>query len=280
MAAISLKVAEFHMAKKLQPDCISAYWHYLDACHVGPAVFHVQELKIGKVISTLKITVYQHHLLAKFPWITSNSKALLFGIIVSGNITKELGPTINTSQESKLGPQPVFSPLLLTQRSPDWKLLYDPGKARIPLLRHFECYALRKGPESPGTDDFWIRLVSGQRFENSSLALVADVGQHFLLESVRLWDVEDESRNPFRKISLYNGMRFPTIRMVYEMKQSLNPGGEEWLQLRFKVVQLKMGRWTGRIVIMNQNQDLVAMSSQVAFVISPLQKKAAIKGNL
>jgi hypothetical protein len=60
---------------------------------------------------------------------------------------------------------------------------------------------------------------------------------------------------------------YPTLLLNLDIKKALPSAGVEWLFVRVRAKQIKNGRMDLDVVIMDQEGDIVALSSQVALVL-------------
>ena len=253
------------MAPRKQSDPIAAQWQFLNKTDVGPGIFVVKEVKLGRVISVLHITLYQGNLLQESPWISETSSARVVGYFTNGSLEREQGVTLSTQFE----PTPkVMSPdlqKLSNDEDSNWERMHMIFMDFVPIHQHFEWYRPQAGHPSPSTLDVWIRQANGEAFTTTTLGYVADASPAFLMEMFRPEDPEavvPEGGFRFDKIFWY-----PTVTMSLEVKKALPPGGEEWLRLRALAKVIKNGRYDAEVIIYDKEGDIVALSNHVALAV-------------
>ncbi|CAI4214087.1 unnamed protein product [Parascedosporium putredinis] len=136
VASCILRAASEYLAARGQPDVISAHFEYVNRTEVGPAYLIIQDIKLGRALSTIQITLFQHDLQTSAPWMVKGEDAHW------APRPKSPSPRTNSYARAQLNVE-IFSP--------------------------------RKGQPRRGVEESWIRLTSGEGFTNASLGFVADV---------------------------------------------------------------------------------------------------------
>jgi hypothetical protein len=156
---------------------------------------------------------------------------------------------------------------------------------------------------APATIDEWICLSSGERFTQESLGFVCDtfplVPEAFGLsvkkqttstikaeakpqgesESIsedvnsRNSNISTSSPSPSPSASSLPSINlshfwFPTLVLNIEIKKLLPPEGVEWLFVRVRSKQVRNGRMDLEAVVLDEEGDIVALSSHVALLLS------------
>lgn len=136
--------------------------------------------------------------------------------------------------------------------------------------------------------DEWIRFSSGERFTQESLGFVCDTfplittgfepeelqKQLYFLEP----DNDDNQNKTSHSLSLVDpspsnsekAVHFwlPTLVINIEFKKLLPAEGVEWLFVRCRAKQIKNGRMDLDIVVLDEEGDIVALSSHVALIVN------------
>ncbi|PQE25374.1 thioesterase family protein [Rutstroemia sp. NJR-2017a BBW] len=284
VASCMLAAASTHLSSRDQPDTLTAHFEYPSRSVVGPAIVIIEDVKLGGQVSTLHLTLWQDGLLEQAPWITpSVSRRTILAYTSHTNLHTFTGITIPTAYEASPAAAPTPSPdfkLLETQdRDDNWELsrLPDPPGPLSYLLKwHF--YLPRGEPLVPGTTDMWIRLANGERITQSALAYVADAFPHNLhmyLAAPELRAlIEAQQKQAGSKAKGQGGTEeraslwFPTLVMNLEVKMALPEEGVEWLAVRVTAKQIKDGRFDMDLMIRDVDGEIVALSQQVAMILS------------
>lgn len=261
-----LEVARVHCSERNQPHTISAHWSYLNRTEASRALLRVTEARIGKATSALHIGLHQQGLLPEAPFISLGSPAEVVAYITNGNIGAESGVTLPTQWALGHEPPDVDLTKLPTGNDPNWERMYIPIMKRVPMLHQTEYYRRRGGHILPTTHDYWIRFSkAGERFSQTSLGFVADVGPPLIVESFR-----PASRDaPIPPGGFAFGKRFwyPTLTMTLDVRRELPVEGLEWLRLRVTAKEIKNGRYDAEVMMFDEQGNLVALSNHVAMAV-------------
>ncbi len=158
-------------------------------------------------------------------------------------------------------------------------------------LQNWRFYIPHDGALTPGVLDMWIRMASGENIQQGALAYVADsfpYNLHVFLAAPELRDLLEGPQRPPASVSSAStddapaekttaekapseeraSMWFPTVLMNLEMKTPLPEEGAEWLAVRVTSRQIKDGRFDLDVTIRDADGELVALSNQVAMILS------------
>ncbi|KAK0728861.1 thioesterase-like superfamily-domain-containing protein [Lasiosphaeria miniovina] len=277
VASCLVRAASIHLAARGQTDTLTAHFEFLNRTEVGPAIIVVDDVKPGRQLSTVHVTLYQHALLPQYPWITpGTTRKEIAAYMTMADLQKEQGISLPTgwtlSQPSAPPPTPDFAAL---RRGHDahWEpLVFLPGNvlAYTRCLQNCAYYAPRGGQPSKSTIDLWVRLASGEPFTNASLAYVADCWP-YVVEAYRP-SKEDaaaaaaaaNSPLPFPQDSVF---WYPTVVLNLDQKKTLPAKGLDWLRLRVQTKQIRNGRLDLEVVVMDADGELVALSQHVALIL-------------
>ncbi|KAL6699504.1 thioesterase-like superfamily domain-containing protein [Trichoderma pleuroticola] len=289
VASVFLRVATEYLAHKNLTDTITAHWEFLNRTISGPAVLVVEEVKPGRSISVLHITLYQGNLLSQAPWIstgsqpgTPKSERVVAAYLTNRSIAAENGISLPTgwSLQPQLSPPADFDKMLANE-DPEWGPLDLVMQRRVTAtqqLRYFYNRAAfaNSGPDSPF--DLWMCTRNGEPLKATSLGFVVDCTAAFIPELHRPRSKDDPpvAGGEFtRKTALW----YPTLAMNLEVKKALPAEGERWLFVRTSAKQIYNGRFDVEIIVFDRTGDLVALSHHVAMLVNA-EKNTAKRATL
>ncbi|KAL0941380.1 thioesterase family protein [Colletotrichum truncatum] len=264
VASVILQAASLHLAARGQPDTISAHFEYVNRTEVGPAILVVDEVKLGRTLSTLHITLYQHDLQSSEPWIGSNSRKNVVAYLTNTSISLEKGLTLDSGWAMTPPLKPVNFTLLTLDNDPHWVMMGQKTARSISFARahhNVEHYVPREGVRR-GMADMWLRLKGGQKFTNAALGYVADA-YPTIIEGWR--PRRDEEQTPFRSDEMF---WYPTLTLNLDVKRGLPETGVEWLFIRTMAKVIRNGRLDLEVIVLDQDQNVVALSNHVNMVLS------------
>ncbi|KAH6623881.1 thioesterase-like superfamily-domain-containing protein [Chaetomium tenue] len=276
VASCILEAAGLHLAERGQRDVLNAHFQFLNRTEIGPAIVIIEDVKLGRQLSTLHVTLYQHALLPTAPWITQGStRKEIAGYLTMTNLKKESGislPTGFTLQHSAPAlPRPDFA-ALKENRDANWIRYEFPGGSPLSYarcLRNCIYYDPRGGRTTKSVLDKWVRLASGENFTAASLGYVADCWP-YVVEAQRPTKKEAaelQSRGEILPFAPGATFWYPTVVLNLEIKKALPEEGLEWLQMRVQSKQIKDGRFDLEVLLLDENGDLVALSNHVNLIL-------------
>ncbi|KAK4153661.1 thioesterase-like superfamily-domain-containing protein [Chaetomidium leptoderma] len=276
VASCILAAAGLHLTKRGQKDVLNAHFQFLNRTETGPAVIIIEDIKLGRQLSTLHATLYQHALLPEAPWITQGSTRKEIAVYLTmTDLGKESGvslPTAFTLQHPVAAlPRPDFA-ALKEDRDAHWSRYEFPTASPLSYarcLRNCVYYDPRGGQPTKGVLDKWVRLASGENFTAASLGYVSDCWP-YVVEAQRPTKEEAEEKQRLGEpIPFAPDTRFwyPTVVLNLEVKKPLPEEGLEWLQLRIQSKQIKDGRLDLEVLLLDEHGDLVALSNHVNLIL-------------
>lgn len=264
------------MAPRGQPDALAVHWQFLNRTQVGRALIRVVEVKLGRAVSVLHITLHQRGLLSSPPWLEDSSSTSphaseggarggeVSAYVTQGNIETETGITLPTDWRLPRPPPPADLALLPVGDDLSWERVHTPLMRRLPILNSLEYYKLRAGHSRPACQDLLIRLAqTGQVFTDSDLSFVVDVVQPMLIEEYRPLTPTMSQEGLPHDVALW----YPTLTLNLEVKRRLPPEGVEWLRLRAWARAIRNGRFDFHVLVFDQHDNLIVSSSQVALAV-------------
>lgn len=276
-SATLLQAAHLHLSPRKQPDTVAVHFAFVNATEAGPAVVVVDDVKLGRTLSVLHLTLYQRGLLPHAPWITpGTSRKELVAHITNGSISSERGLSLPTSFLPLTPPiPPADLSLLPTGTDPLWhrQPLTQGPFSGIRSLTNMEYFCPRAGQPDPSRIDMWMRLAAGGRFTNAALAYAVDA-----------WPYVIEQYRPARAAGAAGlfghdqAFWYPTVALNLEVKKALPDGGVEWLFVREVTKMVRNGRFDVEVVVLDAEGELVAVASHVAMIVDSARNTGRGKG--
>ncbi|KAI1357684.1 thioesterase-like superfamily-domain-containing protein [Xylaria arbuscula] len=271
VATCLLEAISEHMRSRSQPDALCAHFEFLDRTVPGAAVIIVEEVKLGRQLSTVHVALYQGHLLTEAPWVAKGeSSRKLVAYVTCFNINLQKGLTLKTSYTLSNPPPPVDLESLAREGSDEHWVPYGARSLELPgfeirLWDNLEFYVPRRGQYSHSVVDFWLRLRCGEAFTNASLAFVADTWPHIIDGYRASPGQEADYINTIPATSIY---WYPTVVLNLDIKQGLPPRGSHWLRMRSEAKEIRDGKLDLETLIYDQDGNLAAISQHVDLVLS------------
>jgi hypothetical protein len=292
VAAIFNCVATRHLRTTLssqqQPDILTLHIDFLKGHTLGSGIVTVVDLKLGRVTSTIQLAITQ-----------GDSKApTAVALVTSTNFDVSVGPSADTTWTLTPAPKPLpdFAAIAKRQRDPNW-VAYSYEEAFIPFSTQFESLTPRGGQVNGGIADQWTRYrheVDGARLSGPEVAFLADSIPSIpdsLLKNGAVFDTGRitrethalDARNPGSLTMLKQTMEDlitstvfnSTIVLDIAFKRRTDPlegkGGIEgpWAFVRGFSKAMKDGRTDLELVIMDDKMEVIAVASQVIYVLEP-----------
>lgn len=282
MTACFLQVATAHfkttLSSQRQPNTITLHIDFLRRTQTGPAIFKVQDTKLGRQTSVIHVTLSQPKSSnAKPPFADADLREEVVGYITNSSIAAETGVTFDTGFELSPPPPPVNLSLLRQDKDQNWARqgampFASFRKASQKVQFHFP----RRGQLMRSIGDEWLCFSNGEKFTNESLGYLADVFP-MPVEQFR------EDKNPYdvsssgAQSAVVKPARYwyPTLVLNLDIKKALPAEGVEWLFVRVRAKQIKNGRMDLEIVIIDEGGDIVALSNHVCLVLGSERNTAA-----
>lgn len=250
--------------KQNQPHTITLHLDFLRRTQVGPAIFKVKDVKLGRQTSIVHVTLLQ------------DEREEVVGYITNSNINTEKGPTFPT--HFALHPPPYGADVLqLAQdRDANWAERKEmPFASFRKASQHVRFFFPREGQLEQSLRDQWMCFRNGEKFTNESLGFVADVFPQ-VIESYRTGGEDPYSIELERKMSQKDQEAkekgrakfwYPTLLLNLDVKKALPEEGVEWLFLRTRTKQIKNGRYDLEVIVMDESGEIVVLSHHVCLVL-------------
>lgn len=282
VASTLLRAAHNHLAPRRQPDTVTVHFEFLNRTEAGPAIIVVEDVKLGRTLSVLHLTLYQRGLLSHAPWVTpGTSRKELVAYVTNGDIASERGVSLSTPFLPLSPPlPPVDLPSLSRGEDRLWHrmALPDGPFGRIRSLQNMEYYVPRAGQQQGNRIDLWMRLAAragpgrGGGFTNASLAYVVDAWP-YVVEQHR--PAPGAGTEPFRHDQAF---WYPTVALNLEVKKALPAEGVEWLFMRETTKSVKNGRFDLEVVVLDAAGELVAVATHVNLIVDASRNTAERSG--
>jgi hypothetical protein len=287
VTACFLQVATAHfkttLSSQRQPHTITLHLDFLRRTQTGPAIFKVQDTKLGRQTSVIHVSLSQPKSSnTKPPFAADDLREEVVGYITNSNISVEKGVTFDTDYKLSPPALPVDLSLLRQDKDENWARqgampFASFRKASQKVQFHFP----RRGQVMRSIGDEWLCFSNGERFTNESLGYLADTFP-MPVEQFR------EDMNPYDiapsggKATVVKPTRYwyPTLVLNLDIKKALPEEGVEWLFGRVKAKQIKNGRMDLEIVIIDEMNEIVALSNHVCLVLGSERNTAARRHNI
>lgn len=270
-----MQVAQTHFAttlsKQNQPHTITLHLEFVRRTEVGPATFQVRDVKLGRLASTIHISLFQ------------NGREEVLGYFIHANIPLESGPSFDTKWQLEPPPAPANLPALAAGSDPNWaEQKAMPFASFRKASENCRFFFPRQGqPHKGSMADEWIALKTGEKFTNVSLGMVVDMFPQ-MIEAFRAdadpYSIEEKEKSVNTEPDLRKkGMAkfwYPTLLLNVDVKKALPEEGVDWLFLRTRAKQIKNGRFDIEVVVLDEIGDIVALSHHVCMVL-PAERNLA-----
>ncbi|KAE8348030.1 thioesterase-like superfamily-domain-containing protein [Aspergillus coremiiformis] len=253
---------------------ISIQLSFLRRTTAGPAVLTVQDMKLGARTSTIHVSLCQP---SEKKVKQGELEVKVAGYITVSPPTAEVGFTFNTewsSQSAAQGSGPNGSVNLTalgqTGRDGKWVRLKPSFPKFRRATRQVEVYGPDPGLGKPKVIQQWSRFRPGgdpeARWTNEAVAFLADV---FPLALSAFDQMALAASTPSQE-STEQTSRFwyPTVTLNVDFKKRLPAQGAEWLYSQVHTKVVRDGRTDLDVVILDEQGDVVASSTQVGLMLS------------
>ncbi|APA07199.1 hypothetical protein SS1G_04074 [Sclerotinia sclerotiorum 1980 UF-70] len=282
ITGVFLQVSTLHFRSTLsaqnQPHPIILHLEFLRRTQTGPAIFTVQDTKLGRQTSILHITLSQ------------DDRVEVVGYITHSNATTEDGVSSPHTHVLNPAPLPVSLPLLKTNTDPNYHLRELEFSSFRKATKKGHMYLPHTEP-SPSISDEWIRLSTGEYWTNESLAFACDmysIPTEFppspntsTSTPTSTPTLKSTSPSPYPSPSTPAPIAkywFPTLVLNIDFKKSLPKEGIEWLFIRVERKQIKNGRMDIELTVWDEKRELVAISNHVALAVG-VERNIAARGS-
>jgi acyl-coenzyme A thioesterase PaaI-like protein len=237
------------LAKQNQPHTIALHVEFLRRTQVGPAIFKVDDVKLGRQTSIVHVSMEQE------------GRQEIIAYVTNSNMDTEEGFSYDT--QYKLSPSPPAIDFAKAEQNmdPNWERVEEMPFAKFRKATKQVIFQFPRGKQvAPNVADEWLCWSDGTNFTNTSIGFVADMFPQ-IVESMK-----DESSRPFW---------YPTLLLNLDIKKSLPSEGVKWLQIRVAMKKVHKGRLDLEVFVHDAEGELVAQSHHVGFVLDASRNTAA-----
>ncbi|KAH7364263.1 thioesterase-like superfamily-domain-containing protein [Rhexocercosporidium sp. MPI-PUGE-AT-0058] len=261
VTSVFLQVASKHFKTTLsaqnQPHTIGLHLDFLRRTQGGRATFTVKDTKLGRQTSVVHITL------------TQDGREEVVGSLTQSNIDTESGVSFDTSFALVPAPLPVDLKKLEVDEDENWvKVGHMPHSEFRKATKKTQFCLPRNGQKNWSWSDQYMRLASGEKWTNESIGYVVDmfrmpVESHLQLEAAEkiAAGVGDGGESEARKFW------YPTVLLNLDVKKKLPVDGVEWLLTRTTAKVVKNGRMDLEIVVLDEENAIVALSHHIALAV-------------
>lgn len=268
-------MAKTHFSQTLsgqnQPHTITLHLEFVRRTEVGPATFKVRDVKVGRLTSTVHVSLFQ------------NGREEVIGYLTNSNIPTAEGPSYDTQWRLEPPARPLSSTAALAAGS-DAEWLEQKAMPFSHFRRasqNVRFFFPARGQPAPGVADQWMAFRNGERFTNASLGLVADMFPQ-IPESFRaradpyaVGGVGEEAAAVAAAKKGPAKFWYPTLLLNLDIKKALPEEGVDWLFVRTRAKQIRNGRYDLEVVVMDEVGDIVALSHHVCMILPAARNLAA-----
>ncbi|OAR02012.1 hypothetical protein LLEC1_02323 [Akanthomyces lecanii] len=287
--------ASKYTSKRGQPHLVTSQYIFPDRCSPGQAVIVVEDVKKGKMLSNIQVSVWQCALLQSAPWFDRerSRRPLLANMVFANMDDFDLSMTLPTAYKTHAElagtslPDPDFARLLREDRDDNWTLSVPPGdwSKDAASLPSKAMYVPKKGLFTPGVFDMWVRLQTGEPLTQQVLPYVADLLPYEmerylfapevkeLVEQMKKQEDEDKAKaskgssSTAQKSGKTQPYWFATLALSLETKELLPEEGVDWLHVRLLAKQLSGGKFDQGIEIRDKSGDLIMLGHMVSLAL-------------
>lgn len=280
VASNVLAAVKLHFTSSLryynQPHTITLHLEFLRRTSTGPAIITIQNTKLGRRTSTVHVTLIQDKGADK----SATPTTCVVGYITQSNLTTESGISLPTQWALSPAPTPLSSGAALRKdEDSNWALQkHRPFPNFRKVGQHINTYLPKNGQAEKAIADEWICFSrEGQRFTQESLGLVSDLFPQIVEHRYSASDVkaalsggkeeENDCQKPLAEKNELATFWYPTVLLNLDVKKVLPTKGVDFLFVRVRAKQIKNGRMDLEVTILDEDGDLVALSTHVALVL-------------
>lgn len=256
---------------------ISIQLAFIRRTAAGPAVLTVQDTKLGARTSIIHVTLSQVRE-KKGPStndVEGELEAKITGYITVSPATAETGISAETAwalhppAPGGTGPngRVNLSNLGRTGRDGDWVRIKAPFPQFRRAAQQVELFGPDSGSRGRRVVDQWARFRPGgdknARWTNEAVAYLTDMFPMALdgLDTMASESGVGQENKPAK-------YWYPTVTLNIDIKKRLPAQGPEWLYSRVQTKVVRDGRTDMDVVVLDEEGDVVALSTQVGLVVS------------
>ncbi|KAK8204323.1 hypothetical protein M8818_005168 [Zalaria obscura] len=231
--------------------------------NIGPATFTVKDVKLGRQMSTVHVTLSQ------------GSREEVVAYFTNSNLHAENGISFSTGWELHPPASPVDIAALRAGKDERWE-----EQAHMPFAvfrkasQNVKFFFPKQGQPMRSIADQWMCFKNGDSFTNVDVGFVADMFPQ-VIESYRTgsdpYAIVPPNKAATEAETKSNGMAsfwYPTVLLNLDIKKALPEEGAEFLFVRTRAKQIRNGRYDLEVIILDEGGEIVCLSHHVCMVLS------------
>ena len=265
---VAKKHFETTLRKQNQPQTMALHMEFPRRTEVGPATFTVKDVKLGRMLSTIHITLSQ------------NGHEAVLAYMTQSNLSTAEGVGLDLDWKLLPATEPVDLIKLKEDKDAKWREQLSMPFAHFRRASgHVVFYYPRAERKYKSLTDYWLRFRNGDRFTNESLGYVSDMFPQIVEIYLSGVDPYSTTAEEWNKIKDKRVAKFwyPTVCLNIDVKKALPEGGVEFLFGRCSSKKVQNGRLDIEIIIMDAQGDIVALSHHVTLVLGAERNLAGRK---
>lgn len=259
-----LAAAGRHLTDRQQTDTLTAHFEFVNRTAPGAAIVIVEDVKLGRNVSTLHLTLWQGDgLLSQRPWVTPGlSRRMILAYTTRINLRTFTGISLSSGWEPMARrlslPVPDLDRLLQDGSWEGWEeaCVPRPWTKLLASLGRWRFFLPHRESGIPGMLNMWVCFSNGEPITQSTLPYLADsfpADMHLSL-------IDPASDYP-------QGLYLPTVVLDLEYKMPLPEQGVRWLNTRCLSKQIKNGRFDLDVEIRDRDGRLIALGHHVSMIM-------------
>ncbi|KAK6502099.1 hypothetical protein TWF481_009908 [Arthrobotrys musiformis] len=262
VAAVMLRAAATHMTtthariSPPQQHAISFHGMFMIKTNAGAVELKVTDTKIGRGYSVLHVELLQEGMRCVNAYVTMT------------NIDNESGPNLNTFWEKPdpgLVGRKNLDKLLTPEGVEGWFEHPKPFADFREVSKRTRFFSSVK--PTPGVVSNWGTFTNpAESITNEAIALIADL---FVGVVERMESEAETGEGKQSGSEMFQSAKFwyPTLSFTMDVKKSLPKEGVKWVFSKVHSQQVKNGRWDLQVVMLDEDGELLATSTQVALMV-------------
>lgn len=252
---------------------------FLRRTAAGPAVLEVQDTKLGARTSTIHVALLQPSEKGKKKGDEENLEVKVAGYITVSPATAEVG--VSAPSNWTLQPEPIpgsgpngrvnLAALRETGRDGKWVRLVAPFPKFRRASQQVELYGPDPALGKPPVLDQWTRFRPGgnteARWTNEAVAFLVDMFPMALDGFDTMAKAADNAAGTESAKGKVAKYWYPTVTLNIDFKKRLPASGVEWLYSRVQTRSVRNGRTDLDVVVLDEQGEVVALSTQVGLVM-------------
>ncbi|USW57954.1 Putative acyl-CoA thioesterase, double hotdog domain-containing protein [Septoria linicola] len=259
---------ETTLRKQDQPHTLALHLDFLRRTSTGPAKFVIHDVKLGRQTSVVHVSLSQ------------DGREEVVGYCTNSNLEKEVGVSFDTHWQARPQRLPLSTNLIDLEagRDPAWTELTEwPNSQFRKATQKIRSFFPRNGQVAQNVYDEWLCLKGpDENWTNDKLGYLVDmfpqICESYILDGFDQYDPKllDSPAGVKLRDSKKKDIPFwyPTVLLNLDVKKALPEGGVKFLFTRLQAKQIKNGRYDLEIVVLDELEEIVALSHHVCYIVS------------